>query len=64
MMTNKYKYMKLMVDAKNYFVKIFVYFQECFYKERLAFIVQITSYFIYLLVINIINSQMIKHIIL
>ena len=56
--------MKLMVDAKNYFVKIFVYFQECFCKEKRVFIVQITLYFTYLLAINIINNQMIKHTIL
>lgn len=37
-----------MVDAKNYFVKILVYFLDYFYKERHAFIVLIILYIIYL----------------
>ena len=47
-MINKYKYMKLMEDAKNYSVKIYVYFLECFYKEKHVSIAQIILFFIYL----------------
>lgn len=53
-----------MVDVRNYFVKIYVYFQDYFYREKRVFIVQIILYFIYLLVINIIKMKMINNIIL
>ena len=37
-----------MEDVKNYFVKIYVYFQDYFYRVKPVFIVQIILYFIYL----------------